>query len=949
MSGNDSIADKEKQSEGNIPDEVAIEGDLPLTAIDIESQKAMIGGRNHPIRGFSKWFAARPTPAVRLAILGSVYPKERIDSDKLLDLMQIGPKQVDEGIEDHVIKKYTTENKRSNSLDDHYGYSNPVTQDISKKDRNQIKEDVGEHWGEDVPTIIDPTSGRGTIPFETMRYGLPSVSNDIDPIPAIINKIALELAPDVGSVKQHYNDYAQKIIDRTQTKISQYFKTKSEGRQIMGYATSYLISCDSCGGDVPLVSKWGLKTNNNHAVMPIYQDGNVNYEYVNLDNIDNFDKSNAPLSGRGGDAECPHCAVAISSERIREKFQNDQFQYTIYGTNYEKANGESTYRAGDDIDLEGLREAAERVETDFNLMDFFSQSIAPGYNRDQIRGYGLTEWRDVFTPRQLVAHYELFNIFNQIKVEISDSHEDKESKLLIALLAQAVDRQIQYNNRLAGWRSDRGSPTPVFASQNYNIKRMFAGNNIVAKRMGLDRHFSHVINNYERLSSMVSATDTEKSKPEVYNRDATTILNQLKRNDIQVAVIDPPYFEQIMYGEMSDFMYLTQSELLDDVFPEIMRNKNDDRQMVVNSSRYDKPREHYESMMRDMFNEMKGALVENGILTLMFTDRETKAWNTILKALIQSNFTITAAHPVKTESSDKVGMRNKARVESSIIVTARNTPNKTEMTTWSDVQENIKRIAGKETKRLLSVENINKIDASIEAFGAALKAYSDAYPVEDKYGETVYPGQVLTTVRNEVYRIIANDDIETSTDQLDGVTRWYILSNVLYGDRDIPYDEANQLGIGADIDINEIKRPTKIWSKSSGDVSLNNHTDRVQGIIKLRDSNAENPSTQKYPVDPTADSFTYTIDAIHAVLHVYEKEGQKPTRDWLAQRELKSNQQFKKAVKALLEATPENSQMRETLQDLVAGETGDYLDISVRDLNIGDTGGDRQSGIGEYE
>jgi hypothetical protein len=123
----------------------------------------------------------------------------------------------------------------------------------------------------------------------------------------------------------------------------------------------------------------------------------------------------------------------------------------------------------------------------------------------------------------------------------------------------------------------------------------------------------------------------------------------------------------------------------------------------------------------------------------------------------------------------------------------------------------------------------------------------------------------------------------------------------------------------------------------------------VQDIIKIRDSNVENPSTRKYPVNPTADSFTYTIDAVHAVLHVYEKEGQKATRDWLAQREFKSNQQFKKAIRALLEATPKDSQMRETLQDLVAGETGDYLDISVRELNIGDTSGDRQSGIEEYE
>ena len=333
----------------------------------------------------------------------------------------------------------------------------------------------------------------------------------------------------------------------------------------------------------------------------------------------------------------------------------------------------------------------------------------------------------------------------------------------------------------------------------------------------------------------------------------------------------------------------------------------------------------------------------------MFTDRETKAWNTILKTLIQSDFTITAAHPIKTEASDKAGMHDKARVESSIFVTARNTPNETDTSEWRDIRDTIESIARKEAQRLLSVETISKIDTSIEAFGAALEAYSDAYPVEDKYGDTVYPGQVLTTVRNEVYSVIANDELSTKTDRLDGVSRWYILANVLYDDADIPFDEANQLGIGADIDINEIKRPTKIWSKSGGNVSLNNHSDRVQDIVKLRDNSADNPSTRKYPVNPTADSFTYTIDAVHAALHIYKQEGQRATRDWLAQREFKSNQQFKKAIKALLEAVPVDSQTREILQDLIAGETGDYLDISVEELSIGNSSSARQSGIEEYK
>jgi len=930
----------------SVPDSVAIEGDLPLSAIDIESQKDTKGPRAHPIRRFSKWFAARPTPAVRLAIIGSIYPEEKISNDELLKLMQIGPKTTETGIEDHVIKKYATKSQRSGNLDEHYGYPNPALQKITKQRLSEIQEDIRPHWGGDLPSVVDPTAGRGTIPFEAIRYGLTTISNELDPVPAVISKIALELTPSVGKVESEYNEYAEKIIRKTRKRTSEYFNTEEEGREIMSYAMTYLVLCDSCGGDIPLVSKWELRTRVGYsAVKPVYSNGDVNYEYIDENSNTDFDPSSGPLSGRGGDAECPHCDVTMDAARIREKFQKDSFEYSVYGVNYRAEDEEWEYRAGDEIDLRGIKKASERIESDFELMDFFAEPVTPGYNKNQIREYGLTEWRDLFTPRQLVVHYELFEVVDEIKEEIFDKYRDKKAKLLISLLAQAIDRQVQYNNRLTTWRSDHGSVAEIFSSQSYDIKRMFGDANIVNSRKGLERNFDHVIENHSDLANCISE---DLGEAEIYSSDAARLNKYIDDNNIEVAIVDPPYFDSIMYGEMSDFMYLTQGDILSDVFPELM-NKSNTNQMVANSVRHDNPRDFYESMVQSMFNQLKSILVENGIVTLMFTDREVKAWNTILKALIESNFTITAAHPIKTEASDKVGMDDAARVESSIFVTARNTPNTTESTDWQSVEREVKYIAAEEARRLMSIENVDKIDASIEAFGAALEAYSDAYPVEDKYGETVYPGQVLTVVRNEVYSIIANDELSTKTDQLDGISRWYILANVLYDDADIPFDEANQLGIGADIDISEIKRPTKIWSKSSGNVSLNNHTDRVQDIIKIRDSNVENPSTRKYPVNPTADSFTYTIDAVHAVLHVYEKEGQKATRDWLAQREFKSNQQFKKAIRALLEATPKDSQMRETLQDLVAGETGDYLDISVRELNIGDTSGDRQSGIEEYE
>ena len=326
-----------------------------------------------------------------------------------------------------------------------------------------------------------------------------------------------------------------------------------------------------------------------------------------------------------------------------------------------------------------------------------------------------------------------------------------------------------------------------------------------------------------------------------------------------------------------------------------------------------------------------------------------RAWNTISKALIESGFTITASHPIKTEMGDRVGAQDTAAVNSSILLIARNrTNNLDEAVLWEDIVDDVENTARQEARRLLSIESVDKIDTSIAAFGPALERYSEVYPVENKQGETVEPKKVLAKAREEVTNVIANDELNTRTTQVDGLTRWYILCHIIYGDADILFDEANQLGMATDVEIIELKTPTKIWSKSSGNVSLNDHTDRVQNIVKLRDDRADNPSSRKYPVNPTETTFTYTIDAVHAALHVYEREGPQFTRDWLAERGFKNDTAFTTTVKALLEAVPSDTEMHGTLTDLISGETGDYLDISVSGLNITNNS-ETQTGLEEFE
>jgi adenine-specific DNA methylase len=417
-----------------------------------------------------------------------------------------------------------------------------------------------------------------------------------------------------------------------------------------------------------------------------------------------------------------------------------------------------------------------------------------------------------------------------------------------------------------------------------------------------------------------------------------------------------------MYAELSDVFYVIQKEYLGDIYPELFGSNLTDKESeaVANPYRFEDiaegekkkkelADEHYENKMEEIFNEIHELLNPGGVMTLMFTHREMDAWDTLTTALIDAGFIITATHPVKTEMSDRIAMQESASADSSILLVGRKRrqSDDTSGTLWEDVQEDFREIAEEEAEEVLeSGYNISKTDTAIAAYGPTLQRFADEYPVVNKKGEQVRPREALSEARTAVTGVIAERFLDTEgIDELDSLTRWYILAWLIYENDTLPYDEGRQLGVGVGVDIDEVKRPTKLW-RGGEEIELQSHEDRVQDIVMLRDDSVEDPSSRKYPVDPTDSRFTYTIDAIHAVLHIYDRDGPESAWSWLTERNMRADSSFETAVTALLEVLPEDSNMHEILVDIISGDTGEYLDININHIDM--SGVERQSELGDH-
>ena len=942
-----------KAEKHDSPDKVAIEGQLPLTAIDIESQKDITPPRGHALQGLHKWFAARPTPACRLAVLASMLPADT-SSDELLKLMQIGRSEWDSDIAERVVEKFSQE-KGDGSLDDHYGYPNPNTQTPTSAQIEDLHNTLKSTWDGSLPTVLDPTAGRGVIPFEALRYQLPTKANELNPIPSLIMKMALEYAPEVGSLEPDIYEWRDKIHKEAKQNIEKYYPTEESGRTILNSAFTYLIKCDACGGKMPLVGKWWLHKDSD-AVRPIYDDGEVEYEHVRMDNsTTDFNPDDAPVDR--GDAECPHCGVITQADGIRKKLRNDNFGYSVYGVNYEDSAGNWKYRAGSEIDKQGIKKAEERVNNDFDMLDFLSEPYQGGRS-DRMKNYGAEKWQDIFNPRQLVVHYEYLQAFKEYKDKIQSEYDEERAKAILTLLTFGASRSFTRSSRLTSWRDRRGAGAYIFSDNNLTIRRMAVDNNLTAPRKGYLNNTDNVIDSYEKLVTYLS----DSHSAEVANEDAANLTDLWEAGSVDVAVVDPPYYSSIMYAELADAFYVLQKEYIGEVYPEMFSSQltNKDDEAVANPSRFEEladdensqkelAKKDYESKMESIFSEINELLSECGVITVMFTHRDMDAWDTLTTALIDAGFSITATHPIKTEPSDRVGVQGKASADSSIFLVGRKEEQgDSESTLWEEIKRDIYEVAEEEAKKIIdSGYSVSKTDMAIATYGPTLQKYAREYPVVNKKGEVIRPREALTEAREAVTEIITERFLSTvGIYNLDKLTRWYILSWLIYENDTFPYDEGNQLGVAAGVDIDEVKSSTKIWGKSRGDIQIKDHDDRVQDIVLLKDDSVDNPSSRKYPVDPTDTRFTYTIDAVHSAIHVYEREGAKAAWDWLTERNLSSDDAFKVTVTALLEVLPEDNDMHETLVNLISGETGEYLDLNVDHIDMSRV--DRQTSLDDH-
>lgn len=388
----------------------------------------------------------------------------------------------------------------------------------------------------------------------------------------------------------------------------------------------------------------------------------------------------------------------------------------------------------------------------------------------------------------------------------------------------------------------------------------------------------------------------------------------LADGSVDCIVMDPPYYNNVTYSELSDFFYVWLKRTAGLIYPELFKDSltNKDQEAVANPARFvgqkgalELAGADYERRMASIFAECGRVLKPSGVMTVMFTHKATGAWDALAGGLIQAGFTITASWPINTEAEGSLHIREKSAAKSTIFLVCRVRDSRRandELRYWEEVEPTVRGAVRSKIKEFQDA-GMGGIDLYLACFGPALQAFTEAWPLtrgtarpqpsrkqkglfEEFDPYAVRPEDALEAARREVkqWRM---EQLATVKRQhhLDPLTEWYVLAWDAFRAPRFPSDEALKLARVVGLDFDQQMKNQVCQSKGDD--------------VVLWDSLTRHRAGKLGPV-----SGDCMLDTLHWAAKIAREQNTGAAKSVIEEARLKEDPTFLTALEAMLNVLP---------------------------------------------
>lgn len=784
-----------------------IEVALPLEKINTESAREKSIRFGHPST-LHLWWARRPLTSARAVIWSSLIDDpsehpERFPTD-----------------EDQI-----RERKRLFSiLEDLVLWENTTNKDVLNKAIEEIKKSTKGQ----IPVLLDPFSGGGTIPIEAQRLGLDVVAHDLNPVAVMINKAMVEIPPlfknyspinpedsrqfkpwenclglaaDVTYYGEWMRSQAEKCIGHLYPKVKLPNEQGGGEAKVIAWLWARMADCPNpnCKCKMPLVSNYAISKKKGQEAWIEPRVCNNKTQFIIHKGVCPKGKE-SPKEGRAAVFKCPACGGITTDEYVKAQGKNglitDQLMAVV-----------AEYR-GKRIYIEPDNEQAEAANVQY------PENYPDGYLSKNPRwfsppAFGMEKFSQLFTHRQMVALTTYSELIKEaikkaevdgIKAGLKDDHISLSQRGQGALayaqaigvyLAFGISRMADIDNNLCPWEPVKTQVRHLFGRQAIPMLWDFGENNIFNDAAG---DFRTSLNSIVRVIQKFSPNGTGIA--EQLNAQEDSGLK-----DIMIST-DPPYYDNIGYADLSDFFYIWIRHNLKEVYPDLFGTLLVPKaeELVSVPYRFDgntaKAKAFFEDGMLKACRKMYFAATDEYPVTIFYAYKQnddssedalktSSGWETMLSAVIKAGFAITGTWPMRTELT--TGLKGRFNVlASSVVLVCRKRPEDAEQITRRNLINALRRELRPALKHLQE-SNIAPVDLAQSAIGPGMGVYSRYRRVLEADGSPMTVRSALQVINEEI-DLFFNEQVG----DLDAMSRFCVdlytqnaFNDIKFGDADI--------------------------------------------------------------------------------------------------------------------------------------------------------------------
>ena len=546
--------------------------------------------------------------------------------------------------------------------------------------------------------------------------------------------------------------------------------------------------------DVPLVSSFVLssKVGKEAWVEPIVDEDS--YRFVVRTGAFSADtKNGTKAAGRGANFLCILSNTGIQGDYIKQEGQNGRMGARLFAVVAEGRGGRIYLSPSSKME-----ETAHLANPQWRP----NGSVPARLTGGTCVPYGLKEWADLFTSRQLTALSTFADLVPEAmelvrRDALAAGWEDDGRGLddggcgatayaqaIGVYLGMAVSRWTDLSNSLCSWNNANQNVRALFSRQAIPMVWDFVE---LSPFSALGSWFSMVENSAKTFLNLRTNVKGHSSQ---YNAQTQITSNK------KVVSTDPPYYDNIGYADLSDFFYVWLRKSLKPIFPGLYATMAVPKaeELVATPYRHGSKEAAEMFFMEGMTQALKQLAAQAHpafpvTIYYAFKQAETKegntsstGWETFLAAVLEAGFAITGTWPMRTEREARSISVGTNALASSIVLVCRRREKDAPSISRREFLRELNQVLPESLEAMIGGAGaVAPVDLSQAVIGPGMGIFSRYQAVLEADGSAMSVGTALKLIN----RFLSEDDFDADTQCCLGWFEQYGWSEGTYGEAEV--------------------------------------------------------------------------------------------------------------------------------------------------------------------